>query len=551
MSRSSDPLPTSIEDLRALLLAERSAHAAEREQARVEIDRLAAARDLAQGEIDRLASARDLAENEIGRLQLIIKALQRHNFGRRSETLDADQLALALEDVEQSIAAAEQATKDQAPEKDEAATRRAKRRSQRGALPAHLPREERIIDIADKTCPCCGGALHKIGEDVAERLDVIPARFKVLVVRRPKYACRSCEGAVMQAPAPERLIEGGLPTEALVAHVVVGKYADHLPLYRQAQIYARQGMPLDRSTLADWVGRAAFILGPVHEHLLAELKRSAKLFADETVAPVLDPGRRRTKKGQLWAYARDDRPWTGSDPPGVAYVYAPDRTAERPAAHLAGFTGVLQVDGYAGYRTLAEKGKVALAFCWSHVRRRFYEINAASPAPVAAEALARIGALYKIETEIRGQPADERRRVRQARALPIVAALRPWLTAELEHVSRKSAMANAIRYVLTRWEGLARFLDDGRIELDSNIVERAIRPIALGRKNHLFAGSDGGGAHWAILASLIETAKMNGIDPEAYLADILARLVNRHPMSRIDELLPWAYAAKPELAAVA
>lgn len=536
MSRSSDPLPTSIEDLRALLLAERSAHAAEREQVRVEIGRLAVARDLAEG--------------EIGRLRLIIKALQRHNYGRRSETLDADQLALALEDVEQSIAAAEQATEDQAPDKDKAA-RRAKRRSQRGALPAHLPREERIIDIADKTCPCCGGALHKIGEDVAERLDVIPARFKVLVVRRPKYACRSCEGAVMQAPAPERLIEGGQPTEALVAHVVVGKYADHLPLYRQAQIYARQGMPLDRSTLADWVGRAAFILRPVHERLLAELKRSAKLFADETVAPVLDPGRRRTKKGQLWAYARDDRPWRGSDPPGVAYVYAPDRTAERPAAHLAGFTGVLQVDGYAGYRALAAKGKVQLAFCWSHVRRRFYEINTASPAPVAAEALARIGALYQIETEIRGNPADERRRVRQARTLPIFDALKPWLTAQLEHVSRKSAMAEAIRYALARWEGLARFLDDGRIELDSNIVERAIRPIALGRKNHLFAGSDGGGAHWAILASLIETAKMNGADPEAYLADILARLVNRHPMSRIDELLPWAYAANPTLAAVA
>ncbi len=515
MSRSPDPLPTTIEELRALLLAERTAHA---------------------GEIDRL--------------RLIIKALQRHRFGRHAETLDADQLALALEDVEQSIAAAEQATV--APAANErAATRPAKRRVQRGALPAQLPREEVVIDVADQACPCCGGVLHKIGEDVAERLDVTPARFKVLVVRRPKYACRSCEGAVVQAPAPERLIEGGLPTEALVAHVVVGKYADHLPLYRQAQIYARQGMPLDRSTLADWVGRAAFILRPVHERLLAELKRSAKLFADETVAPVLDPGRRRTKKGQLWAYARDDRPWRGSDPPGVAYVYAPDRTAERPAAHLAGFSGVLQVDGYAGYRALAQAGQVQLAFCWSHVRRRFYEIQTASPTPIAAEALARIGALYLIEAEIRSQSPEERRRIRQARAKPVVDALRPWLARQLEHVSRKSAMAEAIRYALARWEGLARFLDDGRIEIDSNIVERAIRPIALGRKNHLFAGSDGGGAHWAILASLIETAKMNGANPEAYLASVLARLVNRHPMSRIDELLPWAYAAKSQLADVA
>ena len=314
-----------------------------------------------------------------------------------------------------------------------------------------------------------------------------------------------------------------------------------------------------RSIARPWptgVGRAAFVLRPVHGRPLGELKRSTKLFADETVAPVLDPGRRRTKTGQLWAYARDDRPHTpkgagGPEPPGVAYVYAPDRRAGRPAAHLAGFTGVLQVDGYAGYRALAEAGKVQLAYCWSHVRRRFYEINAAGPAPIAAEAVARIGRLYEIEAAIRGQSAEERRRARQARTLPIIKALKPWLAVQLETVSRKSAMAEAIRYALARWDGLIRFLDDGRIELDSNAVERAIRPIALGRKNHLFAGSDGGGDHWAILTSIIETAMMNGVDPEAYLADVLARLVDRHPMSRIDELLPWAYAGTIPLAAVA
>src|SRR5271155_5228059 len=272
-----------------------------------------------------------------------------------------------------------------------------KRRANRGALPLHLPEIETSVDVESKACPCCGGDLHRIGEGVSKKLDIVPARFRVLVVRRPKYACRSCENVVVQAPAPTRLIEGGLPTEATVAQVLVSKYADHLPLYRQTQIYARQGVNLDRSTLADWVGRAAFLLRPGHERLLDRLKGSSKLFADETTAPVLDPGRGRTKTGQLWAYARDDRPWGGSDPPGVAYVYAPDRKAARPIAHLAGFKGVLQVDGYSGYRALAEKGDVQLAFCWAHVRRRFYELATAGPAPIASEALQRIAELYAIE----------------------------------------------------------------------------------------------------------------------------------------------------------
>jgi transposase len=387
-----------------------------------------------------------------------------------------------------------------------------------------------------------------IGEDVSERLDVTPARFKVLVVRRPKYACRACEGEVVQAPAPERLIEAGIPTEALVAHVIVSKYADHQPLYRQAQIYARQGVDLDRSTLADWVGRAAFALRPVHERLLAVLKSSTKLFADETPAPVLDPGRRRTKIGQFWAYARDDRPWRGADPPAVVYVYAPDRKHERPAAHLAGFTGVLQVDGYGAYEALAKSSTVALAFCWAHVRRHFYKIQETAPAPIAAEMLVRIGALYDIERDVRGRGAEERQAIRQVRAKPILNAMKPWLEAKLGVVSGKSTIAEAIRYALSRWDGLTRFLSDGRIEIDSNVVERAMRPIALGRKNHLFAGSDGGGEHWAILASLIECCKLNGVDPQAYVADVLAKIVNRHPMSRINELLPFAYVDQSERA---
>lgn len=345
----------------------------------------------------------------------------------------------------------------------------------------------------------------------------------------------------MQAAAPARLIEGGLPTEATVAQVLVSKYADHLPLYRQAQVWARQGINLDRSTLADWVGRAAWHLRPVHERLLAKLKTSAKLFADKTTAPVLDPGRGETKTGQLWAYARDDRPWDGDDPPGVAYIYAPDRKAERPIAHLVGFKGILQVDGYGAYRTLAEKRCLTLAFCWAHVRRPFYELAAAGPAPIAGEMPTRIAELYRIEDDIRGRSADERRAARQERSRPTVVELEPWLREKLGLVSQKTKLAEAIRYALSRWERLTRFLDDGRIEIDSNVVERSIRPIALNRKNALFAGSDGGAEHWAVIASLIETCKLNGVEPLAYLADVLTRIVNGHPHSQIDELLPWAY----------
>jgi transposase len=532
----SDPLPTDAEswpseaaELQHLLLAERQRYTTELERAALRLQ------------------ARD---HEIDRLSAIIKELQRHRFGRRSEQLDPDQLALALEEAEQTLSATEAADEKSPSATPDRPPRR--RQINRGALPEHLPREEVVLDVADKSCACCGGLKVCIGEDVSERLDVIPAQFKVIVTRRPKYACRACQGEVAQAPAPERLIENGLPTEAVVAQVIVAKYADHLPLYRQAQIYARQGIVLDRSTLADWVGRAAFELAAVHARLLERLKTSTRLFADETVVPVLDPGRGRTKKGQLWAYARDDRPWGGSDPPAVAYVYAPDRKHVRPGQHLAGFTGILQVDGYGAYSELAAAGAVELAFCWAHVRRKFYDLQAGdTPAPIASEALARIAGLYAVEAGIRGAPAEQRRHVRQRRSKPIVEALKPWLERQLTLVSGKSTIAGAIRYALSRWDGLSRFLDDGRIEIDNNVVERAIRPITLGRKNHLFAGSDGGAEHWAVLASLIATCKINDIDPNAYLADVLDRIVARHPMSRIDALLPFAYVKPkaPQLAA--
>ena len=500
------PLPNDPATLQATLIAERAAHVA-----------------------------------EVERLTQIIKELQRHRFGRRAETLPIDQLELALEEVQQGEA--DDAAGVEAVDPDRRAARAKTRRANRGSLPVHLPRIEVVVDIEDKTCPCCNSALHRIGEDVAERLDLVPAQLRVLVTRRPKYACRACEEGVVQAAAPARLIEGGMPTEALVAHVLVAKYADHCPLYRQARIFTRQGVNLDRSTLADWVGRAAFLLRPVHVRLLDELKTSAKLFADETTLPVLDPGRGRTKTGQLWAYARDDRPWGGVDPPGVAYIYAPDRKAEQPIKHLARFKGVLQVDGYGGYRPLAEKGEVKLAFCWAHVRRPFYELAAAGPAPIATEILQRIKALYAVEAEIRGMTADQRRAARQDRSRPLLEAMEPWLRTKLQTVSQKGKLADAIRYALARWEGLTRFVCDGTIEIDSNTVERSIRPIALTRKNALFAGSDGGAEHWAAIASLVETCKLNGIDPEAYLADTITRIVQGHPQSRLGELLPWIYKA--------
>src|SRR5829696_5131278 len=486
---------------------------------------------------------------ESERLRQIIREFQRHRFGRRAESLPEDQLQLALEDTEQE-AASDQAESEQKNPAERTASA-GRRRTNRGALPAHLPRIEAVVDVSSPMCSCCAGTLHRIGEDVSERLDIVPAQFRVLVVRRLKYACRACTDVVVQAPAPARLIEGGLPTEATVAQVLVSKFADHLPLYRQAQIYGRQGVKLDRSTLADWVGRAAFLLRPIWERLLDRLRASTKLFADETTAPVLDPGRGRTKTGQLFAYARDDRPWGGTDPPIVAYVYAPDRKAARPIAHLAGFRGILQVDGYGGYKVLAERSEVRLAFCWSHVRRRFYELAQSGMAPIASEALTRIAALYRIEDEIRGRPADDRRAARQQRSRPLVEALQPWLREKLSLISQKTKLAEAIRYALSRWAGLALFLDDGRIEIDNNVVERAIRPIALNRKNALFAGSDGGAQHWAVIASLIETCKLLGVEPHGYLTDVITRIVNGHPQTRLDDLMPWAYPVTPDVPAVA
>lgn len=476
-------------------------------------------------------------DTEIERLKSIIKQLQRAQFGRRSERLDPDQFALGLEDLDSDLAREE----EKRPRAENQQTERSSHH--RKPLPDHLPRADVRLDINDMTCACCGGALHVIGESVSEMLDWIPAQLCVIRTTRPKYACRTCE-TVVQAPAPERLIAGGIATPALLAQVLVSKYCDHTPLYRQSQIFARHGVDLPRSTLAGWVGGACWWLEALHERLCKNVFASDHLFADDTPVPVLDPGRGRTKTGRLWVYAREQRGWGGPEPPAAVYLFAPDRRAERPASHLEHFKGVLHVDGYAGFESLADKGNVVLAACWSHTRRRFYEVAQATNAPIATEALRRIAELYAVEAEVRGQSPAHRLAARHNRSKPIVDAMRLWFEAQLPLVPGRSTLAEAIRYALSRWDGLTRFLHDGRIELDTNPVEGAIRPVALGRKNHLFAGSDGGGHRWAVLCSLIESCKLNNVEPYAYLHDVLTRMVDGHPINRLDELLPWAWNAR-------
>jgi transposase len=484
----------------------------------------------------KLCAERDWLMAQNDRFRHLLKQLQRMQFGKKSEKLSPDQLALALEDIEQAIAKSDAIEEKKAPKSSR------KREGNRGRLPAHLPRVHETITPDDANCPCCRAPMHVIGEETSERLDVIPAQFLVIVTHRPKYACRACEGTVVQQPAPERLIKGGLPTEAMVAHVLVAKYAWHLPLYRQAQMFLAQGLKLDRSTLAFWVGYAAAELMPLYERMRAILLGSTKLAVDETPVPVLDPGRGRTKKGYFWTIARDDRPWGGPDPQGVAYTYAPGRGAEHAINLLADYRGIVQCDGYAAYKNLDQE-RIVLAFCWTHLRRHFYDIAKGGDAPIASEALNRIAALYEIEQTIRGRSAGERRAVRQDKSKPLVLVFRDWLEIQLSKVSAKSPIAEAIRYGLNHWYGLVRFLDDGRIELDTNIVERSMRSVALTRKNALFAGHDDGAENWAAIASLIETCKLHGVNPQAYLADVLARLVNLWPNNRLDELLPWAWAA--------
>lgn len=479
-------------------------------------------------------------EDRIVRLEKLLADFKRALYGAKSEKGHPDQYQLALEDIETAMAVVHAEDDAIDPPTTQATP---KSRANRGVLPKHLPRIEEITEPEDLVCSC-GSERHIIGEDVTERLDIIPAQFRVLVTRRPKYACRSCENGIVQAAAKPCLIEGGMPTEATIASVIVSKYADHLPLYRQSQIYARQGVDIDRSTLAFWVGKAAYELKPVYDALLANLKRSTKLFMDETTAPVLDPGRGKVKKGYFWALARDDRAWTGPEPPGVAFTYAPGRGGKHAVKILQGFEGILQVDGYAGYNHLLDpknNAPIQLTYCWAHARRKLHELTHNNVAPIAEEGLKQIAALYRIETQARGRSADERLAVRREKSAPKTAAFKAWLDQARTQVSAKSPTGLALKYIAKYWDGLVLFLADGRIEMDSNAVERTIRPIALNRKNALFAGHDAGAQNWAMLASIIETCKLNKIEPHHYLTGVLTAIINGHKQKHIEQLLPWNF----------
>ena len=478
-------------------------------------------------------------DEEIERLKLLIAKLRRMEFGRKSEKIDweIEQLELKLDELEASRA--QQAAASPSPMAASAVNRATKR--PRMSLPAHLPRETHKILPKQEACPDCGGALKPLGEDISEILERVPEHFKVIRLVRPKLACAGCD-KIVQAEAPSRPIERGIAGPGLLAHVLVSKYADHLPLFRQAEIYAREGVELDRSTMAEWVGACSRLLEPLVEALRRHVMSAAKLHTDDTPVPVLAPGRGKTKTGRLWTYVRDDRPWGDVTPPAVWFAYSPDRKGEHPQAHLSEFRGTLQADAYPGYVEIYRSGRVREAACMSHVRRPFFELYEAHKSAVAKEALERIAALYAIEEEIRGRSAEERRAVRNERSKPLLESLKKWFEETLVKLSKKSDTTRAIRYALDRWDALTRYSDDGHLEIDNNAAERSLRAVVLGRKNYLFAGSDAGGERAAALYGLIGTAKLNGLNPEAYLREVLSRIAD-HPINRIEELLPWNLAA--------
>jgi transposase len=482
---------------------------------------------------------------QIEHLKAQLAVLKRARFGRSSEKLDREieQLEFLLGDLEEGIA--EGNARAERARNEPATTRPPADRKPHGRkpLPEHLPRE-RVVHAPPAACTSCGGtALRLIGEDVTEVLEYIPSSFKVVQQARPKVSCRACD-TILQAPLPSLPIEKGRPGPALLAHVIVAKYADALPLHRQSVIYARQGVDLDRSTMADWVGSMTALVMPLVERIRDYVLAGPVLHSDDTPVPVLAPGRGQTKTGRLWVALRDERPWSGAAPPAAFYCYSPDRKSEHAEALLGKCRGFLHADAYAGFRGLYEPDpktgapKLIEVACWSHARRKIYDVHVETASVLAREALERIGELYAIEAAMNGRPPEQRLALRRAEAVPRLAELNAFLESALNQISGKSKLARAIRYSLSRWAALTRYTTDGRLEICNNAAERAIRPLALGRKNYLFAGSDLGGVRAAAMYTLIETAKLNGLDPEAYLRDVFARIAD-HPINRISELLPW------------
>ena len=507
-----DSLPDDVIALKAMLRAERAA-------------RLAAEAE---------AQARTLL---IEKLKLTIKKLRHEQFGPSSERgALLDQLELQLADLEENAA---QAEAQLATAETITVPAFERRKPARRPLPAHLPRE-RIVYPAPSTCPCCGDSrLRKIGEDVTETLELIPRQWKVIQHVREKLSCRACE-AINQPPAPSHPIARGRAGPKLLAHVLFAKYGLHLPLNRQSDVYEREGIDLDVSTLADWVGAAAATLMPLADVIRTHVFAAERIHADDTTVPVLAKG--KTRVGRLWTYVRDDRPFAGPDPPAAVFFYSPDRGGEHPEQHLAGYAGLMQADAYAGFTKLyaanRKAGPIIEAACWAHARRKFFDLARLGKAPIATEAVKRIDVLFAIEREINGVIPQERLRVRQERSRPLIIELQTWLREQRARLSKNSDTTKAINYSLNRWDAFARFLDDGRLCMSNNAAERELRAVALGRKNWTFAGSDEGGRRAAAIYTLIATAKLNDIDPQAWLADVLARLPD-HPAKRIHELLPW------------
>lgn len=465
----------------------------------------------------------------IEKLQHQLSGLKRNRFGTSSETLD--QLTLQLENEE--IAEASSSSEDPASKTD-----KPKRRPKRKPLPDHLERIDQTL-LPAESCDTCGGKLKHLSEDITEELEYVPGHFRVNRIIRPKLSCKCCE-TIHQAPMPSRPIERGRPGPGLLAHVIVSKYADHLPLYRQSQIYEREKINLPRSTLTDWVGQSMSLLEPLADAIAKHVCQGQAIFADDTPVGVLSPGRGKTKTGRIWTYVRDERPWAGDAPPATFYKYSPDRKGRWPAQHLSDYKGWMHADGYAGFNELYRNNQVQEVACMAHIRRKFFDIHKADASPIAAEAIERIAKLYKIESDARGQPPDQRRILRQTQALPIFNDLEAWLKTQLSRISAKSPLAGAIRYGMNRMKRLRPYLDHGFLELDNNSAERSIRPTALGRKNYLFMGSDRGGKTAAIAYTLIETAKLNGVNPEAWLNDVLTRIAD-HKINKVEELAPWNF----------
>ena len=509
-----------------------------------------ALRDAAIAEREAALAERDArlttARLEIEHLKFQLARFRHGQYGPASERLAAaaDQLEMRLEGLEEDEAEREaRSSRSSAPDSPP----RPRSPSVRKPLPEHLPREV-IVHEPDRVCDCCRREqLARLGEDTTEILEKIPARLKVIRHVRPKYACRICQ-QVFQAPAPDLPIEKGRPGPGLLANIAVGKYCDGLPLYRQSAMLAREGVEIDRATMADWIGRVAWWCRPLAELIGVHVMTQSVLWTDDTPIRTLAPGTGKTRLARFWCYAFDPRSYAGRDAPAVAYRYSPDRKGERPRDHLAPFTGCLHADAFSGYEALyrahgSKPAQITHAACWAHARRKLFEVFETTKSPIAEDGLRRIGELYAIEGEINGMHAEQRFAARQARSKPLLSALETWYHEQRRRVSGKIALGKALQYALSRWPELSRFIDDGRLSIDNNLAERLLRGIAISRKNFLFLGSDTGGERAAILLTLIESAKLNGLDPEAYLRNVLARLAHGHPTSRLAELLPWNAAS--------